>query len=75
VPVIYILSSLLQDSAVLEAWPELSNDLLMGGAERACAILGLAKHHMLIQDMRAKQEQQESVFRICIRIFPRNFDG
>jgi hypothetical protein len=57
----------LQDEAVLEAWPDLRDSLLMGGAERACALLGLAKHHMLIEDAREKQQQeQESVFRILI---------
>ncbi len=56
---------LLQDEAVLETWPDLRDSLLVGGAERACALLGLAKHHMLIEDAREKQ-QQESVFRIRI---------
>ena len=52
---------------MLEAWPDLRDSLLVGGAERACALLGLAKHHMLIEDAREKQQQeQESVFRIRI---------
>jgi hypothetical protein len=55
----------LQDEAVLEAWTDLRDSLLMGGAERACALLGLAKHHMLIEDAREKQ-QQELVLRIRI---------
>jgi hypothetical protein len=60
-----LISLLSQDEAVLEAWPDLRDSLLMGGAERACALLGLAKHHMLIEDAREKQ-QQESVLRILI---------
>ncbi len=62
-----LISLLSQDEAVLESWPDLRDSLLVGGAERACALLGLAKHHMLIEDAREKQQQeQESVFRILI---------
>ncbi len=50
---------------MLEAWPDLRDSLLVGGAERACALLGLAKHHMLIEDAREKQQQESVRIQIC----------
>jgi DNA helicase MCM8 len=41
------------------AWPDLKEELL-AGAERVCALLGLAKHHMIIEELRLQQQQDSN---------------
>jgi DNA helicase MCM8 len=47
-----------QDAGLGAAWPDLKEELL-AGAERVCALLGLAKHHLIIEELRQLQQQQQ----------------